>query len=181
MPAVRTRTEFIILRHVAEEKKPSNTGRLAALAMPSARVVSCGGGERTGLLPADDALLKAPGTWLLWPDGTTAQKDAHEVKPPRRVVVLDATWRQARKMFSRTPALQAMPRLVLPAPDLKRERLREPHREDGMSTLEAIAAAVAKLEGAAKAEPLERLYDEFVRRVSSLRWGIKKTPSKDGA
>lgn len=173
VPTVKTQTEFLILRHVAEELKPSNTGRLAALAMPNVRIISCGGGERSGLLPADEALLKSPGTRLLWPDGTGAHPGRHELKPPRRVVVLDATWRQARKLFSRTPALQAMPVLVLPAPDLKRERLREPHREDGMSTLEAVAAAVARLEGATIAEPLEELYDEFVRRINARRWGIK--------
>jgi hypothetical protein len=39
-----------------------------------------------------------------------------------------------------------------------------------MSTLEAVAAAVAKLEGAKAAEPLERLYDEVVRRTIALRW-----------
>jgi hypothetical protein len=40
-----------------------------------------------------------------------------------------------------------------------------------MSTLEAVAGAVTKLEGACVAEPLERLYDEVVRRTTTLRWG----------
>lgn len=175
LPTVKTQTEFLILRHIAEESKPSNTGRLAALVMPNARIVSCGGGERAGLSLPDDALLKTPGTWLLWPDGTGAHPDMQKLKPPRRVVVLDATWRQARRMFSRTPALQAIPKLVLPEPDRDRERLREPHRADGMSTLEAIAAAVARLEGVRKAEPLEKLYDEVVRRTNVLRWGTKSS------
>jgi hypothetical protein len=42
-----------------------------------------------------------------------------------------------------------------------------------MSTLEAVAAAVARLEGAEAAKPLEILYDELVRRTTSLRWGLK--------
>jgi hypothetical protein len=42
-----------------------------------------------------------------------------------------------------------------------------------MSTLEAVAAAVARLEGAEAARPLEILYDELVRRTTSLRWGLK--------
>jgi len=40
-----------------------------------------------------------------------------------------------------------------------------------MSTLETVAAAVAKIEGAESARPLEILYDEVVRRTISLRWG----------
>jgi len=66
-----------------------------------------------------------------------------------------------------------MPRLLLPFPDKSRKRLRDPHRADGMSTIEAVAAAVAVLEGKKVAEPLEKLYDEVVRRTISLRWGIK--------
>lgn len=54
-----------------------------------------------------------------------------------------------------------------------RDRLRDQHRSDGMSTLEAVAAAVAKIEEAEAAKPLEKLYDELVRRIISLRWGTK--------
>jgi DTW domain-containing protein len=169
MPTVQTRTEFLILRHIAEARRPSNTGRLTALAMPNARIIPYGGGERVGLSSPDDALLRAPGTWLLWPDGTNSRSDISDLTPPDRVVVLDATWRQARRLYSRTASLQAIPRLVLPAPDRCRDRLRKPHRPDGMSTLEAIAAAVTKIEGATVAEPLESLYDEVVRRTNSLR------------
>ena len=42
-----------------------------------------------------------------------------------------------------------------------------------MSTLEAIAAATAKIEGVEAALPLERLYDEVVRRTIVMRWGVK--------
>jgi hypothetical protein len=45
-----------------------------------------------------------------------------------------------------------------------------------MSTIEAVAAAVKKLEGAEVAEPLERLYDEVVRRTMVLRWGVSCCP-----
>ena len=171
LPTVRTRTEFLILRHIWESERPSNTGRLAALAMPNARIVSCGGGDRIGLVPLDDTLLQAPNTWLLWPDGAV-QTDL-DLPPPERIIVLDATWQQARRLYSRTTALQAMPRLVFPAPDKSRKRLRDPLRADGMSTIEAVAAAVALVEGKEAAEPLERLYDEVVRRTNTLRWGMK--------
>jgi DTW domain-containing protein YfiP len=56
-------------------------------------------------------------------------------------------------------------------PTQRKYRLRKHHRPDGMSTLEAVAAAVAKLEGIEAAEPLERLYDEVVRRSLILRHG----------
>lgn len=169
VPTVQTRTEFIILRHAAESRHPSNTGRLVALAMPNSRIISCGGGDRIGLSSPADGWLQAPGTWLLWPDGPGSK-----LIRPERIVVLDATWRQARRLYARTPALATLPRLVLPAPAHARARLREQHRPDGMSTLEAVAAAVAKFEGAKAAEPLEKLYDEMVRRTIALRWGTRR-------
>ena len=173
LPTVLTRTEFLILRHIYEAERPSNTGRLVALTMPNSRIIACGGGTRIGLSPIDDEFLRIPGTWLLWPDGTGTKPDMAGQTPPERVVVLDATWHQARRLFSSMPLLQTLPRLVLPAPIRSRDRLREQHRSDGMSTLEAVAAAVAKLEGAEAAKPLETLYDELVRRTTSLRWGLK--------
>jgi DTW domain-containing protein YfiP len=167
LPTVTTRTEFLILRHIYEAQRPSNTGRLVALA----RIIPCGGGTRVGLSPVDDEFLRIPGTLLLWPDGTGAQPGMSGLTPPDRVLVIDATWQQARRLYSSIPVLRALPRLVLPAPKRLRDRLREQHRSDGMSTLEAVAAAVTKLEGAEAARPLEKLYDELVRRTISLRWG----------
>jgi len=171
LPSVSTRTEFLILRHIGEGWRPSNTGRLIALAMPNSRIISWGGGTRVGLSPIDDDLLRAPGTWLLWPDGPPdTQRD---LMPPKRIVVLDATWRQARRFYHRTPTLWSLPRFVLPSPTLSRNRLRDQHRADGMSTIEAVAAAVSMIEGTQAAEPLEKLYDEVVRRTNVLRWGDK--------
>ena len=171
VPTVTTRTEFLILRHIYEAERPSNTGRLVALAMPNSRIIPCGGGTRIGLSPIDDEFLRVPGTWLLWPDGTGTQPDMSDLTTPDRVVVLDATWQQARRLYSSMPVLWALPRFVLPEPTRSRDRLREQHRSDGMSTIEAVAAAVAKIEGGDAARPLENLYDEMVRRTISLRWG----------
>ncbi|MFA5262148.1 MAG: tRNA-uridine aminocarboxypropyltransferase [Candidatus Omnitrophota bacterium] len=171
LPTVTTKIEFLILRHIYEAERPSNTGRLVALAMPNSRIIPCGGGTRIGLSPIDDEFLRAPGTWLLWPDGTGTNSNISDLTPPTRVVVIDATWQQARRLYNSTPVLWTLPRLGLPEPKRLRERLRQQHRSDGMSTLEAVAAAVAKLEGAETAIPLEQLYDELVRRTTSLRWG----------
>ena len=173
LPSVPTQTEFLILRHIWEAHRPSNTGRLVTLAMPNSRIIDCGGGDRTGFSFLNSEELRAPDTWLLWPDGHDGQRGDKDFRVPRRIVVLDATWHQARRLFRRTPLLQRMPRLALPAPAPDRKRLRNQRRADGMSTLEAVAAAVAVLEGHNAAAPLERLYDEVVRRTGDLRWGTK--------
>ncbi len=175
LPTVQTQTEFLILRHAQEAERPGNTGRLVSLAMPNSRIVSCGGGDRIGFSSLDEELLRSSGTWLLWPDGKSSRSDMSDITLPNRIVILDATWRQARRLYNRMPVLWALPRLALPAPTQYRARLREQRRSDGMSTIEAVAAAITRLEGAKVAEPLERLYDEVVRRTFTWRWGVKKS------
>ncbi|PTL83375.1 tRNA-uridine aminocarboxypropyltransferase [Vitiosangium sp. GDMCC 1.1324] len=159
IPRVETRTRLLLLQHVMEIAKKSNTGRVAALALANVRLLTYGS-------PAeflDTALLSEPGTWLLYPDGPTAPSDA---PPPRQLVVLDASWSQARRMTQRLPVLRALPRLVLPPPEPGLLRLREPTHPSGMSTLDAIARAVSALEGPDVAAPLERLAALRVQRIA---------------
>ncbi len=159
VPRVETRTRFLLLQHLMELGKKSNTGRLAALALVSSRPLVYGSPAGT----LDTALLSEPGTWLLYPDGPTAPPGA---PAPGQVVVLDASWFQARRMTQRIAALRTLPRLVLPPPEPGLLRLRDPTHPSGMSTLDAVARAVAVLEGPEVAAPLERLAALRVQRIA---------------
>lgn len=161
VPRVDTRVRFVIVRHIVERLRTSNTGRLAHLSLPNSEILDYG-----DLEPLDPARLEGEGTWLLYPSASAPAPDA---PPLRRLIVLDGTWHQSRKMFARIPTLRGMPRLALAPADKGLARLRQPPREDGMSTLEAIAAAVAHLEGADRARPLLDLHDAHVQAVVTLR------------
>jgi len=160
IPRVETRTRFVVVRHAAERWKPSNSAHYAALALPGCEVHDYGVEDA----PFDEARLAAPArdagagdTWVLFPDGEhEPPAGAH----PARLIVLDGTWSQARRMRRRIGALRGLPFLRLPAPKA-RPRMRRPLDPTGMSTLEAIAAAVALLEGEERARPLERLHDRI--------------------
>ena len=163
-PRLQTRTRVVIVRHVLERHRTSNTGRLAALALPNCEILDYGDGREV----FDDRALRAPGAWLLYPDRPSAFTPA---EPPSQIVVLDATWRQSRRMYRKIDALRGMPTLALPEPAQARARLRQPTHSDGVSTLEAIAAALGMVEGPECSEPLFRFFDEAVRRALSLREG----------
>jgi DTW domain-containing protein YfiP len=94
------------------------------------------------------------------------------VPPPDTLVVLDGSWAQARRMLQRIAPLRTMPRLSLPVRDA--ERLRRPTVAGGMSTLEAIAAALALLGDAEAARGLEALHRLAVSRGLRLRWAPGK-------
>ncbi|MCK6504786.1 DTW domain-containing protein [Myxococcota bacterium] len=165
VPRVETATRFEVIRHVREAGKASNSARVARLAMPALRLHDYGApGPRFDPTP-----LLGPGTALLFPpedDGSSLRADPAAV---RRVLVLDGSWSQARRMAHRIPGLFHLPRLVLPPPDADRARLRRPPTAQGMATLEAVAAAVALLEGPQVAAPLVALFDLLVARGLALR------------
>jgi len=160
MPRVEARTEIVLIRHITEQLMTSNTGRFAALALPSSCILDYGGGEAF-----DSGPLCAPGTALLYCSGP--------VRPlpfvPERLIVLDGSFRQARRMYKRVPELRDLPEFSLPAPRVTPTRLRQPTRAAGMSTIEAIAAALSALEGPELAAPLWALHAELVSRADRMR------------
>jgi DTW domain-containing protein len=165
VPRVTTRVEVLIVQHVTETRLTSNTGRLAALSLSNARLIEYGGGE-----PFDERALTDANSVLLYSAGPSSPAGSTpELPKVVKLVVLDGSFRQARRMYKRIHALRALPELALPAPRVAPVRLRQPPHETGMSTLEAIAHALALLEGERVAEPLHALQAEFVQRMDALR------------
>jgi DTW domain-containing protein YfiP len=76
-------------------------------------------------------------------------------------------------MIQRVPALRRLPRLALPAAGPTAAdglpRLRRPTVEDGMSTIEAMARALALLGEPLAAAQLDALHGEALARAWSLR------------
>jgi len=150
----------VIVRHVREERLTSNTGRLAALLLSNVRIVPYGGDE-----PFDEGPLRGDDTWLLFPDAKPAVPPGR----PQRLVLLDATFRQARRMYRKIPGLRLLPQCALKGPEQRTPGRRRSPRSDGLSTIEAIATALAQFESPELAAPLMAAYAEFVRRADLAR------------
>ena len=173
MPVVTTSLEFLVVRHVREAHKPSNTARLAAAAIPRCRILDYGARGR----PFDDTPLRRD-AWLLFPpelDGNGVETGRHPIVTersallPETIVVLDGTWGQARRMSHRIPALDSMPRVALAAPAQPPARLRQATTPEGMPTIEAMARLLERLEESTQARLLHALHGEFVRRSRTER------------
>jgi DTW domain-containing protein YfiP len=186
VPAVTTRTRVVIVRHHLEIFRASNTGRLAHLALPNSEIIDVGGGRarvevgagvgarETARPHPDDGehggtlgsakLPALDGAWLLFPAGPETPVPVEP--PPKALVVLDATWSQARRMFRKISALRGLPILRLAEAPMPSARLRESPAPGKVSTIEAIARALRVLEGDASATPLERLFELAVARAA---------------
>jgi DTW domain-containing protein YfiP len=159
VPTVITRTRIVIVRHHLERWRTSNSGRLAHLALPNSEIVEHGGRAGVALLPP------LSGAWLVFPEGEPAH--AAPEPSPRQLVVLDATWSQARRMFRKLEALRGLPILHLPDAPMPAARLREAPGPGRVSTIEAIARALRLVEGDAAAAPLEALFALAVVRAAA--------------
>jgi DTW domain-containing protein YfiP len=84
---------------------------------------------------------------------------------PISLIVLDGNWRQAAKMGSRIAELRHVPRVKLPMGAPSEYRLRQEHRQDGMSTFEAIARSLGIIEGAEIQQELEAIFKIRVERT----------------
>jgi DTW domain-containing protein len=159
VPTVVTRTRVMIVRHHLEQFRSSNSGRLANLALPNSVIVDHGGASGPAVLPP------LAGAWLLFPEGEPTV--VAPSPPPVQLVVLDATWSQARRMYRKLDALRGLPILRLPELPVPSARLRESPGPGRVSTIEAIASALRLLEGDEVAAPLERLFGVAVARAQA--------------
>ena len=125
-------------------------------------------GETNEALDLSDLLNSRYRSFLFFPTVGAVELNSELVaqsKTPIQLIVPDGTWHQARKVHSRHPELNAVPRVKISAGDSARLQLRAQHRPDGMATLEAIAHGLGVIEGDLVKEQFLKLYDAKVERT----------------
>jgi len=176
--ALTSRADLLILQHPLEVRNAKNSARLLHLSLPGS-TLAVGEAFEPGMLAS---LLHAGGRTplLLYPD--TPGDAALGVAPPPafdagplahperlRLVVLDGTWRKSRKMLYVNPLLQGLPRLALSDVPPSAYRIRKAHAAHQLSTLEAAALALARLEGdPGWSAPLLAAFDGFVQQQADF-------------
>jgi DTW domain-containing protein YfiP len=163
---VAHQVEVLILQHPLEAHNPKGTARLLQLSLARSRLLVGDVFDVGAWQPPGDTrhnLLLYPAL----PAGDSAGRPLPAGLPPDpsqlRLIVLDGTWRKSRKLLHQNPALQHLPRLSLQDLPPSAYRIRRAHRPDQLSTLEAVCAALAQLEGDERpCRPLLQAFDGFV-------------------
>jgi len=166
IPRLAVPYRFVILRHASEIPRMTNSGRWAAAALEGSVIhdhaLGDGAPDAGGALAS---LLAGGGAALLYPSPHARPLGP----PPRTIVVPDATWAQARRMVQRLAPLRTLPRLGLPPPAPAAAALRVSPVPGGMTTLEAIAAALRSLGEAAAAGRLDALHEAALEKTLRLK------------
>ena len=158
--AIAHKTELLILQHPDERLQAKGTAPLLRLGLANCKV-------QVGEVfePPLDGRLNV----LLYPGSPT---EPGVLPPPEhvRLIVLDGTWRQSRKLMLANRWLANLPRLALDDVEPARyAALRRAHRPGQLSTLEASLLALQRLEGENRFEPLWQSFERFISMRSALQ------------
>jgi DTW domain-containing protein YfiP len=179
IPKLELQTRVTLIVHAKELKRTTNTGRLVVAALSNAEM-RVRGLDRTRM-DLSDLLQSGAVPLLFYPS-----EDASELTPeliaafgrPIHLIVPDGNWRQAGKVHIRHPELSQVLRVKITQPNQAQYHLRNEHSEYGMSTLEAVARALAVIEGESVAAPLLELYQRKLEATLVGR-GIKPSSALD--
>ena len=141
---IPSKTRVVFIQHPLEARVAVSTCRMAHLSLPNSELhVALNADEIPGLIHT----LSQPGTALLFPSADATDVDAL-VTRPKTLVVVDGTWDNAKKLFQRSPLLKSLPRIGFVPPAPGNYRIRKEPAEHCLSTIEAIAQVLEKLEHA---------------------------------
>lgn len=168
--AAESLARFWLLTHPLEHNKPTNTGRLIGDILDTTELFTwyrTAPDERL-LTLLDDARF-AP--FIVFPDD---QPDyAERVVGPQAVneakgnglipvfIILDGTWRQARRIFRKSPYLERLPVLPLRSERLTRYHLRKPASPTHLCTAEVATELLRQSGDEDAAAILDDYFDAF--------------------
>lgn len=179
----RTRPGFCLLYHSSEPQRTSNTGRLVEECIdPSHRFLWSRSVPPAGLLallasPDWMPLLVFPGEYAAKGQQVIREVDSH-AEPRPLLLLIDATWSQARKMLRQSPYLQQLPCLDLDPQEPSRYRLRRSRRADHLCTAEVAELCLQQLGEGAAAQDLGRYFDRYCSAWLAARDNLPN-PSTD--
>lgn len=191
-----TPVALLVLQHPGELRHTKGTARLLHLAVAGSRLLV--GPAWPEWVPdaetrTDGTIRTTPATsrrdLLLYP--ATPGDSALPAPPPLdpawladpgrlRLVVIDGTWRKARRMLCDSPWLQSLPRWSLQGVAPGRYRIRRARGAGQLSTFEAAVHALHQLAPAADGlAALWPVFDDFVEQQAQRR--VQRPPADPSA
>ena len=157
---------LVILQHPKETRHPMNTARIAELGISNCEIwVGEDFTEHQPLLNLIKLnLIKEKQCYLLFP-GPDAQdsKQVLQKHTPDVVIIIDGTWRKAKRILHLNPQLQALPALSLNHEQLSNYRIRKAPDTASLSTVEAAVLLLRQVSNKKNAH--QSLLDVFDRMV----------------
>ena len=173
IPRLWPDTQVLVIQHPDEASHALNTARLLVAGLVNAHLLVT---ESLADHPDWVRRLSDSG-WrneLLFPGPDARELSVARDTRPRRLILLDGTWRKARKLLYLNPILQSLPQVRLASGLSSRYRLRKAPRADALSTIEAGAEALLLLHIGFERDrllaPFEALIDGQISAMGEQRY-----------
>ena len=165
--------EIVILQHPTEQKQALATVPILQACLTNLSVIV---GEDLSNDPVVQTLINDPeGTLVIFPDEGADHWDLSEPYQgagndvlPRRLIVLDGTWRKAKLLWYLNPWLHNFKAVALQGLPSSEYVIRSSSIEGGVSTLEAVMHSCNYLSASDKYTPLLKPFKAMID------WQIKK-------
>lgn len=174
-PVLQSRAKFFLLVHERELAKTTNTGHLVVNAFagaeygiwsrvePPKRLLSLiddGAYEPLVVFPADAVSASVT-------DVSTIP--SHRSAKSPLLILLDATWQQASKMYRQSSYLAGLSLLSLQPQQASRYGLRRNQGDGHLSTVEVVIEILAQMQETAAAQGLNRYFQDFLHHYQASR------------
>jgi DTW domain-containing protein YfiP len=163
IPSISNNIALAMLQHPNERTMPISTGKLTFRSLEDAIFRTGVSFDQDQLL--EDWILSYKNPVLLFPSPEAI--DIAEIKTPDALIVLDGTWREAKKMRFLSQNLQALPQVKFVAPHPSRYRIRKEPHPDFFSTIEAVHHCLTTWDTTCSYAGLLNLFDKMVEQQLS--------------
>lgn len=174
-PQLRSAAAFCLVMFDSEPLKPSNTGRLIADVLPDSTHAFLW--SRTEPDPALLALLDDPAyqPYLVFPDCEKApERVVHQVSLPTGkrplFILLDGTWREARRMANKSPYLDRFAVLAVQPEQLSTYGMRVAAHDEHLCTAEVAACVLESAGYPDEGVALQHWFNLFSCRYLAGKW-----------
>ena len=169
--SIDNRIELVVWQHPSERDHPKGSVSLLKESLNNCHLLI---GETYTIEDIQQFSSDSKITYLLFPDSTSPSLKSSPALTVNayskvRLLVLDGTWRKARKLFYSNPWLAQLPRIDIANHQQSRYRIRKAEKSGQLSTLEACVQALSMLENdESKYRPLTDAFDQYVQRIEAF-------------
>ncbi|MET4695890.1 tRNA-uridine aminocarboxypropyltransferase [Endozoicomonas lisbonensis] len=156
--------DLLIVQHPSETRHPINSARIASLGISNCNILV---GENFTESKALEKQLANRHACLLFPseNAVTVKTYTATHAKPELCVILDGTWRKAKKIYYLNPVLQKLPALTLSEAHTSAYTIRKTPGKGALSTIEATVALLR--ETSKKPDQHQNCLDAFNRMINA--------------
>ena len=170
--SIENSVSVYVLQHPDETRHSKGTAIIANLSLQN---YCCWQGEDFSLHEALNSLIEqeSGSCYVVFPSADAILLDDLNHTQKRQIknlIVIDATWRKAKKIWALSRNLHTLPAITLSDDYVSRYRIRKVPADGYLSTVEAISYCLAEIENqSTKYQPMLELFDQIIdEKIDSM-------------